>query len=171
MIFLIFALIGIGVGVYQGYREGDGPLGFLLALLFGILGTLLAFVIWIGALLWLPSHDVAARYDLVSLKDAAGIDGAFFLGSGAIGSTLNDTWYQREADGSYTGHEADTDRVRVFQDSPAIPYLKQYHGELDWKFAAWLFPIPDGAANKKRVYEFHIPKDSIKPGFVLTGGQ
>lgn len=165
MIFLLCAGFGLLLGLLWGWLDGyDGPLyGGFIGLFFG---GLIAGILWIAAIFLLPSHDVPNRYDLVSLQDATGIQGGFFLGSGYIDNSLSDTWYQRESDGSYTGHTKDADYVKVFQDGPKTPYLIKYQAQFNWSWARWLFPMPS-ASNTPRAYQFHIPKDSIKSGFTL----
>ncbi len=172
MIFPIGVLVSFVVMFAIDWSEWEELGGALLAGFIGALVSLLgSFVLWIAAVVFLPSHDVSTRFDLVSLRDAAGVEGSFFIGTGGFDSTLTDTWYQRESDGSYTGHKIDTDNARIFQDSPTTPYLVKFHGDINWGWARALFPVPSNLANKSRVYEFHIPKDSIKSGFVLDGGK
>lgn len=167
---IIFGIVTFIMGFFEFYGS-DGFFGFLGSLLVHLLVTAVMFCIGCGIAaligIYMPKHWEESRIDLASLKDANGIEGSFFLGTGYIGTEQYYMWYEDIGYGFRPGKVKVDSNCLIVEDS-----TMQNEGSLTVKtrkmnnksLSRWLvFDVslwPDQ-------YKFTIPVGSIKKDFKL----
>lgn len=99
---------------------------------------------------------------LISLHDAAGINGSFFLGSGYIDSNLTVFYYYQDGSGIRSAH-VNEDDVVIHQDNNAVPRIQHYEPALKGNWDLVALPVQSCADH------IFVPENTILPGFSLGG--
>lgn len=164
---LIIICLILGVVVLSREFEPEGFLDWFMVLFLGpLLGGVIAFVLMFICWCVIPSHELkTGKSDLVSLNDAAGVKGSFFLGTGSVSSDLTYYYYQRETNGGFTGQSQTAKDAIVYQDEQNYPHVEHWGRAWDW---GWIgFFVPAGPCVRDQCHDLHVPQDSILPGFKL----
>lgn len=141
----------------------SGLLGFVAsAAIIGILGFLPALLI--GAQTSLTDCVNPQNTALVNISDGASPTGAFFLGSGYVGSDLYYYYYYQLPDGGYQGASIDSNiaEVKYLGPGDGSPHMVTYTPQLR---APWSY---FGIENSQVCTSiFYVPQGSIKQNYQL----
>lgn len=154
MIYVIIAvLLFTGYMLYEAdnfaEKVGMGMLGL-------IMGVLIGFLIWaaLGSAIgiFLPEKVELQTQQIIALQDNIGVEGSFFLGSGAIDSEPHYTYMiETERGFKLENVEAD-DSYIIYDNSPRIEtrykslkYDWMYLIAIKWPSAEYTFYIPEGS--------------------------
>lgn len=99
---------------------------------------------------------------LYNLQDGSGLGGSFFLGSGVVDSNMQFSFYKINDDGSKELVTLKAKDVKVFDNSDK-PYIVVVDG-CNWG-GSWFMPAI--CIQHREIREIHVPKNTIKDGFVL----
>lgn len=168
---MIWVIIGIVVGAVLGYADyedaGDAVGGAILgALLVGTIGG-----IPIGQGITddnaIDHYRVNQSRQIVALRDNVTTHGQFsgglFVASGEIHGSLGYFWYERNKDGSLSGHsvtEDDAD-IRVYEGDykPHVVTINQEHKSTTSVW--WSFLNEDPPTDENVRYDIYVPKGTI----------
>lgn len=164
---IIFAVLGLGVGVY--YVWGDYSIydtlleSIVIGLLLGALLSLSGLLIGIGISYALPQKNIRATeiYKLEALQDNNGIHGYFFIGCGNIDNKMQYVYYY-EKNGSYYNDAIETKGVEIKYVDSNYRIEKYYDKAVEKAFINY-FAL-DG---ENPTYILFIPKGSIKNNYAL----
>jgi hypothetical protein len=122
-------------------------------------GLVIAFIIGTQV----EKQETSITLDLVSLRNSQGISGSFFLGTGSIGSS-DYYFYNTGSEDAFRPGKVETNgNITVFQenrsDGKLIVFTSSFKEEWRYWYATHFW---------SGRYEFHIPKGSLKSGFVLN---
>jgi hypothetical protein len=124
---------------------------------------------WIASLLgrYLPKgKGLYSTEKLASLRNAEGVAGTFFLGTGSIGSAECYVYYIRMADGSYSPRTLEvSNNTRIFEEKREDGELKTYRHDFEPRFLKLFAFWSD--RYYRYTYEFRIPTGSLKQNFKL----
>lgn len=129
----------------------------------GLLGAIVAGAIGLAV----PYHWSAPhRESLLTLRSTDGVEGHFFLGSGAVGTHIVYAYYTLSSDGKgFTPHTLDADTgVNVYEDSKNAAYLEWQERSFaqDW-YGHFALPVMAG----KSWISFHVPPGTVKRNYHL----
>lgn len=162
-----FALIFVVFAWRDIYDMASGFLDYVMDTLFFCLLTALIFAVGIGFGFivgtafpkdWIPSPQ--AR--LVSLRNADGVNGTFFLGTGSIG-TDQYYFYYKEVEGGYQpGKVLVANNVTVHEENRQDALMQRYVWQFTSSTYEWF-----GFTWPHEKYDFYIPQGTLKKNFVL----
>lgn len=151
------------------FSIGDGLISIAAGFLLGVLISAL-----IGAY-FMPRHWEETRIDLISLEEARGIEGDFFLGTDYQESTQTDyqeytqkyIWFEKADYDGYSLKEIPAyANVSVFEDSTFVKGVLIIKRDKLKKKSLSPWWIIDGIfPNKDSKYKFIIPKGGLKKDF------
>ena len=170
---MIFLIIGVFGGAffgfmsiknisYGGMKFADYVMAVFIALISAIIGLMIgaALALFLGYFFDSNFHQTD-RIPLVSMRDEQSISGRFFLGSGTIRNQRQYQFFKKLNDGGYRSSDVLAENAVVYEDAKLEGYLIVKSKSFDNKRVYLI-----GMVNKD-IYEFHIPKESIKRGFAL----
>ncbi len=143
-------------------------LGWIVNLLMTVIVTGVGWLVGNGVGLLIamavPQHWAeVSKVDLVNLRDADGVEGNFFLGSGHIESTPYYFCYYEISDGGFVPWRVKADGdVTIYEEDRQDASLVRYQEV--FKNQAWEWIAVDFHSDR---YTFHIPKGTIKRGYSL----
>ena len=170
---MIFLIIGFFGGAFLGFmyikNESLCDMGFtdyVMAVFTALISAILGLTIGASLALFLgcffdSSFQQTDRIHLVSMRDEQSISGRFFLGSGTIRNQRQYQFFKKLNDGGYRSSDVLAENAVVYEDAKLEGYLIVKSKSFDNK-CVYLIGMVCGY-----IYEFHIPKESIKRGFEL----
>jgi hypothetical protein len=170
LVAIIFALVIFIMAFFSFYEDACGFFSYLGTSIGHIFVTALAFVVGlvIAGLLGLlfSTHWEENQVNLVSLNKGCGMEGTFFLGSGSIESSQYYYFYYESDNGGIKPAQINSDeRVTIFEDSSFINtgvFTEKTKVINNQFMSKW---IVNEMFSKKKEYNFHLPKNSIKRDF------
>lgn len=175
---MLIVLLGIILGVICAFCLINSGWPWDLADYFGFiavsaffcgLGLILSILVASGIGLFFKQTLVQTdTYQLVSMRDAIGIQGNFFLGFGSVSDNPKYYFYKKLPNNGYKLQSLDADNVTIYQDDDKAPHVKVYGYDFKNKYIQW-FALPKGAWYS--IYDVHIPANSIKQDFNLNLGK
>ncbi|HBM45493.1 MAG: hypothetical protein UT05_C0009G0052 [Parcubacteria group bacterium GW2011_GWF2_38_76] len=154
----------------KGYLDfGEGLFGRLMSLFLGAaIGLWIGFILAIIISAFLPAHFVeVGQIELVSMRGSTMTEGTLFLGSGSIKGKLCYIYYKKTDNGGYQqGMMEVSNSITIFEEERSEGVLKIYKASFD---NPWYhnIAIASGPGGVFEIYEFHIPKGSLKKNFIL----
>lgn len=172
MIILIFSFL---LSLYLAYNTIGSFDVFLDCVFFLVLSwvyfMLTGFVaILIGSgigLAFNQTNELQETYYLASFRDAIGIHGSFFIGSGSIDSKLKYYFYKKLPDEGYQADSVDAKNAIIYQDEIKQPYMDVYGLRFTNQLEN-LFAFPTGVWYSS--YKIHVPPNSITQNYKLNLG-
>lgn len=162
MILLIFALIGIGVGIWVAYDIGDGFVGYVgYALLLGLSGLLIGALIMICAMCSLPPIENCnlveiEKTELIALKDNFGVKGNYYLFSRHVDDELEYTYIVDHPQLGMTTKSVDANVCFIkYIEEDGIPYIQKWEARHPNSIVHWLF-MPS-----QYFYTIYLPGGSV----------
>jgi hypothetical protein len=173
MLLLVGILLGIAASCWFVYGDRDvffhdGAVGCTfagLSLVFGIIvGGLFGFIAAEAVGQVAPGACVhQVNMPLVDLFDTTGPQGHFYLGSGYINNKLTYFYYTKESDGHYQINDVEGSLGRIYEDSPAQPYVNTATYEV--KPGIWDFLAGGATGDHTCTTDFHVPANSVQQGY------
>ncbi len=172
ILFIIILIITIIITEIRLNDYDWNVTGVLMGLFMGVMiGGLIAIVVTVVPTFWLQSQNTCVnnqKYNLISLRDSIGIQGAFFIGSGYINNTLSYFYYQQMPDGGYQANSLDMSQAEVYQDEQKHPYIQSYNITFKNPLLNYIL-IPNVVWSCQSA--LHIPKNSILQNYSLNLGK
>jgi hypothetical protein len=154
--------------VYPTLRDAGGRfMAFFATLLMSCVTAAIGFALGAGMSLgigylmpkeWV--HTVDAK--LVNLRDHAGLSGAFYLGTGYVGSSEYYFYYQEIAGGYQPGRVQVAEYVMVFEEARTDARMEEFKYQFTDPSYYWL-----ALHWPQTKYQFRIPTGTLKRGFSL----
>lgn len=158
VVFIIAYFINRGdYDMWYSIGMATGMAGFFSLLLFGVFGQIYG--------RGLADYPAERYTTLVNLSDGAGVSGSFFLGSGTIDTTPVYMYYAQDNKGRYRLYHVNASQSYVTY-TDETPTLVIHGKEMNdkWYSLDTGFATPEYADD---VYEFRVPRGSIKQNFNL----
>jgi hypothetical protein len=161
---IIFAIIGIIIGVVSTYDGLDYFLDFVLYLCTAFLGAVAGMAFGLLVALCLPAKTEIqmTTYKLESLQDNIGASGSFFLGTGQIEGRMIYVFYY-EDDGFYRMGQVDYEMAKV-KYSSENPRVEEFTKEI--VKGAFINNFAINIADNPE-YIIYVPKGTIKQNYSL----
>lgn len=172
---MILLILSFLLSLYLAYDTIGYFSGFLDCLFFLVL-TCVYFLLWgfcailIGSGIGLAfdqTNQLQETYQLASFRDAIGIHGSFFIGSGSVDSKLKYYFYKKLPDAGYQADSVDATNAIIYQDETKQPYIDVYALQFTNKLEI-LFAVPGGIWYYS--YKIHVPPNSIVQNYKLNLG-
>lgn len=159
---IVVFLIALVVNKNSDYRWTEtwmatGMCAFFSLLILGVFGQ-----IWGRGM---ADHPAERYTTLINLADGAGVQGSFFLGSGTIDTTPVYMYYAQDSKGRYRLYHVNASQSYVTY-TDDTPTLVIHGNEMNDKWYSFDtgFSVSDYDDD---VYEFRVPRGSIKQNFNL----
>lgn len=140
----------------------SGVLSFMLTMIASLPAIGIAFLVGSA----FKARPVQVRSDkLTTIRNKDGVKGQFFLGSGILESVPYYFYYRELRGGGVSPGKIEADSgVEIFEENRKDATLLTF----EWQFNSnwpYIFGFPTSAGGK--AFEFHVPKGTIKTGFVM----
>lgn len=158
---IIVLVVVFGISVFKEYNGFWASLGFGMG--GAVAAALVGLILGIGVGAALGTHpEPVHNYQLLNIRDASGLSGSFFLGSGTIDEEPVFYYYARRDDGSIFLDHVFADYATIYETSeqPHIEITEEFSNHPKIAFS------PDAGLKGANIY---IPPNSVVTNFSLGG--